>query len=240
MRLDINSLSKSFDEGKEVLRDITFSDEFATLAIIGPSGDGKSTLLRIIGGLLTPTTGEVLLNGIPARGNAEYRKTLGFVFQHSGLFSHMTALQNIVVPLIKVHGKSEEQAHERADELLSRFGLSDDRHKRPGQLSGGQRQRIAIARAIAPRPQLLLLDEPTSALDPEYTTEVLDMVNELKGDGINFIIVTHEMGFARHATDKAMFLCEGKILEYADSRSFFETPKSTELKRFLGRILEWR
>ena len=133
----------------------------------------------------------------------------------------------------------EERAHLGVNELLERFGLGADGHKKPAALSGGQQQRVAIARAIAAKPGILLLDEPTSALDPEYTTEVLDIVNELKEEGLDFIIVTHEMGFARHACEKAAFLCEGKLMEYGSGSEIFDAPKSEQLKNFLGRLLEW-
>ena len=124
-------------------------------------------------------------------------------------------------------------------ELLARFGLKDDWKKKPAELSGGQQQRVAIARAVAAKPKLLLLDEPTSALDPEYTTEVLDIIHELKNEGLDFIIVTHEMGFARHACDKAAFLCEGTLMEYGESGQIFAQPKTEKLRRFLGKLLEW-
>ena len=166
-------------------------------------------------------------------------RSLGFVFQQGGLFRHLSAFENITLPLCQVHGYTRQEAEKRAAELLERFGLSGDGHKKPSALSGGQQQRVAIARAVAAKPRLLLLDEPTSALDPEYTTEVLDVVNELKNEGMDFIIVTHEMGFARHACDKAAFLCEGSLMEYGDSASLFARPKTGQLERFLGKLLEW-
>lgn len=244
MRVEIRGLSKQFTENKEILKSIDFCDDIHTLAIIGPSGDGKSTLLRILGGLISPSDGQVWVNGeqIAEEETAltAYRRKIGFVFQQGGLFRHMNALDNIAVPLVHVHGLPKLQAKERAVELLTRFGLLADAYKKPSSLSGGQQQRIAIARAIAPKPQILLLDEPTSALDPEYTTEVLDMINELKQDGMDFIIVTHEMGFARHACEKVAFLYGGKLLEYGYSDTVFTAPKTEELKNFLGKLLEWK
>lgn len=244
MKVEIQGLSKQFAECKDILKSIDFCDDIHTLAIIGPSGDGKSTFLRILGGLIASSSGQIWLNDQQILKDeaalTAYRRKIGFVFQQGGLFRHMTALDNIVIPLVRVHGLTKSQANERAIELLSRFGLLDDAHKKTAALSGGQQQRIAIARAIAPKPQLLLLDEPTSALDPEYTTEVLDMINELKQDGMDFIIVTHEMGFARHACDKVAFLYGGRLLEYGDSDSIFTAPKTDELKNFLSKLLEWK
>ena len=224
---------------QKVLDDISFDDEISTLAVIGPSGGGKSTLLRILGGLISPVSGSGRMGELTIAADAEYRRKVGFVFQQNGLLKHKTALENITLPLTKVHGLSEEEAKEKALALLSRFGLSKEAGKYPNALSGGQSQRIAIARAIAPSPSLILLDEPTSALDPEYTVEVLNMVEELSKEKIRFIIVTHEMGFARHACEKTMFLGEGRILEYGRSSELFSEPKTEALKRFLERLLEW-
>ena len=242
MRVKLEHLCKSFD-GVEVLHDISFDEEVASLAIIGPSGGGKSTLLRIIGGLLAPTSGSMEIDGDPIEFNEaalrNYRTTLGFVFQDGGLFHHLDALENVALPLRTVHHLSEDEAQSRSLELLERLGLADSLKKRPAQLSGGQKQRVAIARALAARPRLLLLDEPTSALDPEFTTEVLDVVRDLKDEGTRFIIVTHEMGFARHACDKVAFLYDGRLLEHGDAARIFDQPQTAELKRFLSRLLEW-
>ena len=243
MRVEFQNLSKQYETGRIILNPMDFADDVHTLAIIGPSGGGKSTLLRIIGGLIAPTTGKLWVDSEEIEQNEsalqQYRKKIGFVFQQGGLFRHMNAHDNIAVPLEQVHGCSRAEASDRAMELLERFGLKDDWQKKPAALSGGQQQRVSIARAIATRPGLLLLDEPTSALDPEYTTEVLDVIQELKEDGLNFIIVTHEMGFARHACDKAAFLCEGSLMEYGESAQLFGHPETTQLQRFLGKLLEW-
>lgn len=243
MKLEISHLTKSFAADAPVLSDISFSAETSSLALIGSSGGGKSTLLRIIGGLISAETGTVTVNGRTLghdeKALAGWRRSIGFVFQQGSLFKHMTALENVALPLREVHGVQKEEAEHRAMELLTRFGLADHALKRPAELSGGQQQRAAIVRALAPNPGLLLLDEPTSALDPEYTSEVLDVVDELRAEGVEFIIVTHEMGFARRACETTAFLYQGKILEAGLSAELFERPKTAELKKFLGRILEW-
>lgn len=238
----LSHITRSFD-GVEVLRDVTLEEEVTALAIIGPSGGGKSTLLRILGGLLPPSSGTLAVGGeaVPTdeAGLRAYRAQLGFVFQDGGLFHHLTALENVALPLRVVHGIEVAEAADRAQALLARLGLKGEAEKRPAQLSGGQKQRVAIARALAARPELLLLDEPTSALDPEYTTEVLDVIRDLKEAGTRFVIVTHEMGFARHACDDVAFLCEGRLMEYGPSARIFDNPQTPELQRFLGRLLEW-
>lgn len=243
MKIEFQGLTKQYDAEHVVLKPMDFSDDIHTLAIIGPSGGGKSTLLRILGGLLLPTAGRVSVGGeeLPMDEKAlqKYRQGVGFVFQQGGLFRHLSAMENIALPLEQVHRFTRQEAVRRAEELLERFGLGADGKKKPAALSGGQQQRVAIARAVAAKPRLLLLDEPTSALDPEYTNEVLDVINELKNEGMDFVIVTHEMGFARHACEKAAFLYDGFLLEYDDSASLFAHPKTKQLDRFLGRLLEW-
>ncbi len=243
MNIKLEHLTKQFDDKLYAVNDISFEENVKDMAIIGPSGCGKSTLLRLIGGLITKTSGELYLSDIKLpiveKDLIEYRKNIGFVFQQGGLFNHMTALQNIALPLVKVHGWSNKDAEETAFELLKRFNLENHAHKRPVALSGGQRQRISIARAIAPKPKLLLFDEPTSALDPEYTAEVLDMITELKHQEMDFIIVTHEMGFARHACSKLAFMYEGKILEYGASQDLFNNQSTPEFQQFLSKLLAW-
>ena len=240
MRIEITDLSKTFDGKTDVLSGLSFDDDIKTLALIGRSGCGKSTLLRILGGLIPATSGTVSIDGEAAIDDESYRKKIGFVFQQGGLFSHLSAEENISLPLIKVHGLSKEEAGERALDLLGRFSLRSEAAKTPAQLSGGQKQRVAIARAVAPKPKILLLDEPTSALDPEYTTEVLNMVRELKNENLSFIIATHEMGFALHACEKVMFMNEGRIFEYGKSEKVFMSPETPELKGFLSNLLEWK
>ena len=242
MRIELRNLKKSFGD-QEVLKGVNLDEELSTLALIGPSGGGKSTLLRIIGGLEVPTSGEVAVEGAlvnyQARTLPAYRASLGFVFQHAGLFDHLTALENVALPLRVVHGVGEGEARERAEELLTRFGLDVVVNKHPSQLSGGECQRVAIARAVAPEPKMLLLDEPTSALDPEYTAEVLDLIDGLQAEGTRFIIVTHEMGFARKACDRVAYLSDGVICEHGPSNETFANPKTAGLQRFLSKLSQW-
>ena len=234
----------SYDGKKNAVEDVTFRvPAGSVVGLVGPSGGGKSTLLRIVGGLIAPTGGTVEVDGervdYDERVLPSYRSQLGFVFQASGLFHHLSALENVALPLSVVHGVPEDQARERAANLLARFGLAAEEAKRPAQLSGGQQQRVAIARAVAASPKMLLLDEPTSALDPEYTNDVLDLIRDLKETGTRFIVVTHEMGFARRACDKVAFLHGGRLLEYGESARLFDHPATPELQRFLGKLLEW-
>jgi polar amino acid transport system ATP-binding protein len=244
MRLTLNHLSKSFGPHR-VLDDLTCDfGELRSLALIGPSGGGKSTLLRIIAGLEWPDSGAMTLNEEPvAFGNETllraHRLHLGVVFQAYNLFPHLTALRNVTLPLEKVHGVARGEAEERAHEALRRFQLADHAHKKPAQLSGGQKQRVAIARAIAIKPRLLLFDEPTSALDPEMTAEVLEVIEELKNEGRDFLLVTHEMGFARHVADRVAFLANGRIVEQAPAEELFSAPRTPECRDFLARILKY-
>ena len=241
MRLSLEALCKSFGPHR-VIDNITIDfGELRSLAFIGPSGGGKSTLLRIIAGLETPDSGVVALDGKPIGSDKaalrEHRHHLGVVFQAFNLFPHLTTLANITLPLEKVHGLTPADARQLALETLNRFALADHAHKKPAALSGGQKQRVAIARAIAIKPRLLLFDEPTSALDPEMTAEVLDVIEELKNEGHDFLLVTHEMGFARHVADRVAFLADGRIIEHAPAQELFAAPQSRECRDFLARIL---
>ncbi len=244
MRLTLARLTKSF-AAHRVLDDITCDfGELRSLALIGPSGGGKSTLLRIIAGLETPDAGTVALNGDAVAFDEEeklraHRRRLGVVFQAFNLFPHLTALANITLPLEKVHGHSASEAEHIAREALRRFQLADHGHKKPAQLSGGQQQRVAIARAIAIKPRLLLFDEPTSALDPEMTAEVLEVIEELKNEGRDFLLVTHAMGFARRVADRVAFLAGGRIVEHAPAAELFAAPRSAECRAFLARVLKY-
>lgn len=243
MRIELKDINKDFD-GVKVLENINFEEEIKSLAIIGPSGGGKSTLLRIMGGLLLPTSGAMYMNkekiNFEEKDLHTYRKNIGFVFQTNGLFEHLTAMENVILPLIYTFNMNKLESVDIAKKLFDRFGLKGEINKYPFQLSGGQQQRISIARAIAVNPKFLLLDEPTSALDPEYTSEVLHMLGELQSEGLNTILVTHEMGFAKNACEQLMFLSNNKIIEAGKSNEKFKNPQSKELKVFLDKILEWR
>ncbi|MGL5955685.1 MAG: amino acid ABC transporter ATP-binding protein [Brevinema sp.] len=242
MYIKFKELSHQFDQDNLVLDHLNFEDECSSMAIIGPSGGGKSTLLKILGGLIYPSQGSFYFDHqqINFMQNNDWHKKIGFVFQSNGLFPHLTGVQNITLPLTEVFNIPIEKAKQQAYQLLERFGLDKEADKYPHQLSGGQCQRIAIIRAVVVKPQLLLLDEPTSALDPEYTSEVLDMVHELTIEGQHIILVTHEMGFARLSCEKVMFLHGGKIVEYNSSKVFFESPQDPLLQVFLNKILEWK
>src|SRR2546427_5917148 len=243
MKLRLREISKSFN-GHLVLDRVSLAlEKVHTLVLIGPSGGGKSTLLRILAGLEFPDAGEVEINGERVVFEEDlllrYRRTIGTVFQAFNLFPHLTALQNITLPLEKAHHHSPTEAEEIAQKLLQRFRLENHARKKPAGLSGGQRQRVAIARAIAIRPRLLLFDEPTSALDPEMTAEVLDTIEQLREEGTDLILVTHEMGFARMAADRTIFLSAGRILEFGETKSIFDNPRTEECRRFLGTVLKY-
>ncbi|MEN3942051.1 amino acid ABC transporter ATP-binding protein [Prosthecobacter sp. SYSU 5D2] len=214
------------------------------VVLLGPSGGGKSTMLRVLGGLLVPEEGSVLVNDEEIPHNpSEALKVLrqnGFVFQGYNLFPHLTALQNVTLPLTAVHGKSSLEAVQRAEELLIRLDLADHLHKRPAELSGGQQQRAAIARALASRPRLLLLDEPTSALDPVMTGEVLDVIRELAASGQQIVLATHELSFARQIADWVVFLAQGVVLESCPAVKFFDDPLSSQAKEYLTAVTKYR
>lgn len=242
MKINIKNLTKSFN-GTVVLNNIDLQlEDVHSLVIIGPSGGGKSTLLRIIAGLEKPDSGHVEINGkklvFGEKQLREYRKTVGMVFQAYNLFPHLTAIENITLPLNKIHKIPQDKAESIAKDLLKRFRLLEHAYKKPAQLSGGQKQRVAIARALSINPQFLLLDEPTSALDPDLTREVLDSISELRKENKDLILVTHEMSFARHASDYMIFVDKGKIMEQGNTEKLFENPKTVELKSFINKILK--
>jgi polar amino acid transport system ATP-binding protein len=243
MRLKLAHISKCFD-GHAALDGISLElEKVHTLALIGPSGGGKSTLLRIIAGLEYPDSGEVVIDDQPVvfepAALQRHRCTVGTVFQAFNLFPHLTALRNLTLPLEKVHGLPPVEAEAIAQQLLTRFRLANHAGKRPAELSGGQRQRVAIARAVSIRPRLLLFDEPTSALDPEMTAEVLDMIKELRDEGRDFILVTHEMGFARQVADFVALLVDGRIVESGPVEQVLHNPGSAAARDFLARVLKY-
>lgn len=243
MQLEIADLTKRFGD-HAVLNDLALRFDHAhSLVLIGPSGGGKSTLLRIIAGLEIPEAGRVILNHRPLPTDEtsllQHRRTVGTVFQAFNLFPHLTALANITLALEKVHGQTAAMAREIAFTYLERFQVQNHAHKRPAELSGGQRQRIAIARAVAIRPQVLLFDEPTSALDPEMTAEVLDLIEELREEGRDLVLVTHEMGFARVVADQVAFLADGRIVETGKGAAMFEQPQTEVCRKFLATVLKY-
>jgi glutamate transport system ATP-binding protein len=225
-----------------VLQDIDLTiDRGEVVVVIGPSGSGKSTLCRAINRLEPIDKGEIAIDGqlLPAEGKdlARLRADVGMVFQSFNLFAHKTVLENVTLGPTKVRRKSRADAEKRARELLDRVGVGNQADKYPAQLSGGQQQRVAIARALAMDPTVMLFDEPTSALDPEMINEVLDVMISLARDGMTMVIVTHEMGFARRAANRVVFMDGGRIVESADPETFFTSPTSDRAKDFLSKIL---
>jgi ABC-type polar amino acid transport system, ATPase component len=225
-----------------VLRDIDLEvAKGEVVVVLGPSGSGKSTLCRTINRLETYETGTITIDGeaLPEEGAelAKLRADVGMVFQSFNLFAHKTILQNVTLGPIKVRKLSKADAEARAMELLKRVGVEAQAEKYPAQLSGGQQQRVAIARSLAMQPKVMLFDEPTSALDPEMINEVLDVMAGLAKDGMTMIVVTHEMGFARRAADRVVFMADGQILEQQAPDEFFANPTSARAKDFLSKIL---
>jgi len=243
MQIEIRELNKWFGD-HHVLKDISLSIENShSLVIVGPSGGGKTTLLRLIAGLEPFDSGHMEINGHVLDTEEEhlrqYRKHVGMVFQAYNLFPHLTALDNITLPLEKVHGMDHSEAVERAMSLLERFQLAPHVQKKPAQLSGGQQQRIALSRAIAIGPEFLILDEPTSALDPEFTAEVLDMIEELREEDTHLVLVTHEMGFARHVSDYVLFIDDGVIIEEGSPDQVFAASENEKVRKFFDRVLRY-
>ncbi len=211
------------------------------VVVIGPSGSGKSTLCRTINRLETITSGTIAIDGreLPKEGKAlaDLRADVGMVFQSFNLFAHLTILENVTLGPIKVKGVKKADAEARAMQLLERVGVAQQASKLPAQLSGGQQQRVAIARALAMQPKVMLFDEPTSALDPEMINEVLDVMVKLAQEGMTMIVVTHEMGFARKAADRVVFMADGQIVEEATPDQFFTAPRSDRAKDFLSKLI---
>jgi polar amino acid transport system ATP-binding protein len=245
MKLEAKEVVKRFGTF-QALAGATFETPAAcrVVALLGPSGGGKSTLLRLLGCLLPVDAGELAVEGqvLPVEEAAARmeRRRNGFVFQGYNLFPHLTALENVTLPLREVHGLTAAESGQRGQALLERLGLAAHAHKKPSQLSGGQQQRAAIARALAPRPRLLLMDEPTSALDPVMTGEVLDVIRELAEEGQQIVLATHEVSFARRVADWVVFLAEGKVEESAAAERFFEQPESDHAKQYLASLIRYR
>ena len=244
--LDVNGVSKRFGSN-EVLSDVSLQvDKGETVCVLGPSGSGKSTLLRCINWLERPDAGQIYLNGqqvgvngagiaMSDRDLSRIRTRIGMVFQHFALWPHLTVLQNLMEAPVQVQRRPKAEVREEALALLDKVGLSEKRDAFPSKLSGGQKQRVGIARALAMRPDLLLFDEPTSALDPELVGEVLVVMRELAREGMTMVIVTHEMGFAREAATRILFLDHGKAIETGPPDTFFANPATERARQFLHR-----
>ncbi|MBA8816424.1 glutamate transport system ATP-binding protein [Microbacterium halimionae] len=238
----IENVDKYFGD-LHVLRDIsTVVNRGEVVVVIGPSGSGKSTLCRAINRLETIDSGRILIDDqpLPEEGKelAHLRADVGMVFQSFNLFAHKTVLENVTLGPTRVRGMSRKAADEKAMKILDRVGVANQAKKMPSQLSGGQQQRVAIARSLAMDPKLILMDEPTSALDPEMINEVLDVMIGLATEGMTMIVVTHEMGFARKAADRVLFMADGAIVEEATPEQFFTNPQSERAQDFLSKILE--
>ncbi|MFT8322455.1 MAG: amino acid ABC transporter ATP-binding protein [Bacillus sp. (in: firmicutes)] len=239
--IKVEGLNKSFGS-LHVLKEITTDiKKGEVVTIIGPSGSGKSTFLRCLNLLEVPTSGKVIIDDVDITNKKsnikKMRENVGMVFQHFHLFPHKTVLQNITYAPIKVKGLSKQEADKIGLELLQKVGLNEKANEYPNKLSGGQKQRVAIARALAMNPDVILFDEPTSALDPEMVKEVLEVMKSLANTGITMLIVTHEMGFAREAADRVLFLDQGTIVEDASPAQFFTNPASERAKEFLQKML---
>ena len=237
----LTDVNKHFGD-LHVLKDINLEiGQGEVVVVIGPSGSGKSTLCRAINRLETIDSGEITIDGVrlPEEGRdlARLRADVGMVFQSFNLFAHKSIVDNVTLGPMKVRKQNAKQARERAMELLKRVGVDSQAEKYPAQLSGGQQQRVAIARALAMDPKVILFDEPTSALDPEMVNEVLDVMVDLAHNGMTMVVVTHEMGFARKAAHRVVFMADGQLVEQADPETFFSSPQSSRAKDFLGKIL---
>ncbi|WP_109474656.1 amino acid ABC transporter ATP-binding protein [Ornithinimicrobium cavernae] len=239
--VELRQVNKYFGE-HHVLKDVSLTvDTGQVIVVVGPSGSGKSTLCRTINRLEAIDSGEILVEGtpLPTEGAAlaRLRSNVGMVFQSFNLFPQYTARENVALAPVKVKGVKPSVARERATDLLNRVGLAEHADKLPARLSGGQQQRVAIARALAMEPKVMLFDEPTSALDPEMINEVLDVMKDLVAQGMTMVVVTHEMGFARSAADRVVFMDDGRIAEACDPEDFFTAPRTERARDFLSRIL---
>ena len=235
-------VTKQYNSDKPALDSITFDVDSGELVLItGPSGSGKSTLIRCINSLEKYDSGNIFVQQIEMKDEVSINKIfseIGMVFQQFNLFPHLSILDNLTLGPIKALGLSKTDAEERAMNYLKRVRITDQANKKPSALSGGQQQRVAIARSLCMEPKIMLFDEPTSALDPEMIAEVLDVIVDLAEDGMTMICVTHEMGFARRAADRMIFMDQGEVIETAEPKEFFETPKSKRCQEFLSQILQ--
>ncbi len=239
MRINLENINHSY-HGKPILQNLSLQlDHAEAIAIIGPSGAGKSTLLRLLSKIESPEDGEIHVNDTDVvRVQAkDYYKKIGFVFQSHNLFPHLTALENITLVLEKVHNKTSEEARKIAVDLLTQFELVEHMNKRPSQLSGGQAQRVSIIRSLAISPEVMFLDEPTSALDPILTREVLRTILKLREKNMRFVIVTHELGFAKKVADYILFMEDGKIIEHGPV-TILDQPQTQSLKTFVDYVME--
>ena len=238
--IQIKDIKKRFGR-VEALRGVSLDvNEGEVVVIVGPSGSGKSTLLRCINRLEEYEEGTIIVDGMTLDNTSNInaiRSEVGIVFQSFNLFAHLTAMQNLVLAQRTVRKRSREEAEKVARALLAKVGIPEKAKAHPAQLSGGQQQRVAIARALAMNPKIMLFDEPTSALDPEMIKEVLDVMTSLAKEGMTMVVVSHEMGFARAAADRVIFMDEGLIVEQATPREFFENPKGERTRLFLSKIL---
>jgi glutamate transport system ATP-binding protein len=239
--LSMQAVNKHF-ASLHVLKDINLEvDRGQVVVVLGPSGSGKSTLCRTINRLEPIDSGTIYIDGevLPSEGRklAQLRSDVGMVFQSFNLFAHKTILQNVMLAPMKVRKQSKDEARANAMKLLERVGIANQADKYPAQLSGGQQQRVAIARSLAMNPKVMLFDEPTSALDPEMISEVLGVMTSLAAEGMTMVVVTHEMGFARGAANRVIFMADGAVVEDAVPEDFFSNPKSDRAKDFLGKIL---
>ncbi|MER5770743.1 amino acid ABC transporter ATP-binding protein [Streptomyces sp. NPDC001985] len=240
--IELRDVNKFYGQ-LHVLQDINLTvGRGEVVVVIGPSGSGKSTLCRTMNRLEPIESGTITIDGQPlpeeGKGLAALRADVGMVFQSFNLFAHKTVLANVSLAQIKVRGRARDEANRRSRELLERVGLVSQADKYPAQLSGGQQQRVAIARALAMDPKVMLFDEPTSALDPEMINEVLEVMQQLARDGMTMVVVTHEMGFARSAANRVVFMADGRCIEDRAPEDFFTHPESDRAKDFLSKILK--
>jgi len=240
--ISIKNLSKTFNKNIHAVKNVDLEiAEGEVVVIVGPSGSGKSTVLRCINRLEVPTEGSIAIDGVeltdPKCDIDAIRAEVGMVFQQFNLFPHLTVMENICLAQRKVRGRSKREANEMTMKQLTRVGIPDKADSYPRQLSGGQQQRVAIARSLAMEPKIMLFDEPTSALDPEMVKEVLDVMLELASEGMTMAVVTHEMGFAKAAGDRLVFMDEGMVVEIGPPSQVFENPTEQRTKNFFDKIL---